>query len=94
MVVLEALQWYRRAADQGDPDAINSIGFYYQHGLGGLPQDYAKARALFEQAAAKDWPPAINNLGLLYEKGRASIAIMRKPENCMNGRRRMIMRNR
>jgi TPR repeat protein/uncharacterized RDD family membrane protein YckC len=67
---LEALQWYRRAADQGDPDAINSIGFYYQHGLGELQQDYAKARAMFEQAAAKDWPPAINNLGLLYEKGQ------------------------
>jgi hypothetical protein len=66
----EAAKWYQRAADQGDPDGLTSIGVYYQNGAGGLPQDQAKARALYEQAAAKDWAPAMTDLGAIYAEGK------------------------
>jgi TPR repeat protein len=73
----EAAKWYQRAADQGDPDGLTSIGLYYQNGEGGLPKDTAKARALYEQAAAKDWAPAMTNLGDFYATGNGVPADMK-----------------
>jgi TPR repeat protein len=38
----EAARWYRRAADQGNPDAEFNLGSLYDSGQG-VPQDHAEA---------------------------------------------------
>jgi hypothetical protein len=38
----EALKWFRRSAEQGDPDAQNSLGQIYENGEG-VTQNYALA---------------------------------------------------
>ena len=45
----EAFQLYSRAIDLGDTEAIYSLGLLYRDGKG-VPVDWAKAKALFEQA--------------------------------------------
>ena len=38
----EAVKWYRKAAEQGDADAQNSLGYYYERGEG-VAKDLGKA---------------------------------------------------
>src|SRR5262249_30954338 len=63
-----AATWYRRAADQGDPDAQ----FYLacMHDLGkGLPIDPATAANWLSKAADQGHTDAQFNLGVMYEEG-------------------------
>jgi TPR repeat protein len=46
-----AVDWYRKAADQGDPNAQANLGLMYADGLG-VPQDYVIALMWFGLAAA------------------------------------------
>jgi uncharacterized protein len=48
----EAILWYRRAADQGDVDALVTLGVAYSEGIG-VPQDYVEARKFFNVAAPR-----------------------------------------
>ena len=48
----EALIWYRRAADQGDVDAMVAKGMAYADGIG-LPQDYVEAHKWYNVAAPR-----------------------------------------
>jgi len=48
----EATKWYRKAADQGDYIAQFSLGGRYEHGVGGLKQDYIQAYMWLSLAAA------------------------------------------
>jgi TPR repeat protein len=50
---VEALKWFKAAAEQNEVSAIGAIGIYYQHGglhalLGGLPKDLFKAFEHYE----------------------------------------------
>ena len=63
-----ALRWNRQAAEQNNPTAQNSIGYFYEKGLG-VPQDYAEAIHWYRQAAEQGHAPAQRNLGNLYEQG-------------------------
>jgi TonB family protein len=62
------MAWYSRAADKGDSEAQNAIGYLYQQGRG-VTQDYAKAMAWYRKAADQGNAQAESNIGSLYEKG-------------------------
>lgn len=58
----------RRKAKRGEALAQFKLGVLYVEGRG-VPQDYAKARQWWEQAAAQGNAKAQSNLGGLYAKG-------------------------
>jgi TPR repeat protein len=45
----EAVTWYRKAAEQGNADAENTLGAIYAEGRG-VPRDYVRAYAWFSLA--------------------------------------------
>lgn len=63
--LVEAANWYQRAAEQGNRDAQNSLGML----LATARQDYAGAAQWFGQAAAQGNPDAEYNLGVLHRNG-------------------------
>ena len=65
----EAAHWYRRAADQGNSEAQNNVGWLYENGRG-VAQDYGEAMRWFLLAAEQANAPAQANIGWLYENGR------------------------
>ena len=64
----KSMEWYEKAADAGNADAMNMIGQYYYYGLG-VEQDYAKAMECFEKAADAGNTTAMSNIGDLYNAG-------------------------
>jgi len=64
----QAMQWYRKAADQGNADAQNAIGEMYLKGQG-VRQDYAQAMRWYRKAADQGLAEARNNVGYLYSRG-------------------------
>jgi len=70
-----AIQWYRKAADQGNAIAANQIGVYYDAGSG---HDKAQGLQWYRRAAERGDAVAEHNLGeLLTETG--------KPQNVAEG---------
>jgi uncharacterized protein YdaT len=65
----KARDWYEKAADGGNPDAMFKLGVIYQNGQG-VALDYAKAREWYEKAADRGNADAMANLGWLYANGR------------------------
>ena len=65
----KAAMWFRKAAEQDDPDAQWWLGHLYMRGVGVL-QDYAAARNLFEQSAEQDKSFAKWALGKIYRDGK------------------------
>jgi TPR repeat protein len=63
-----AVSGYRKAAEQGDADAQNSLGFAYDNGRG-VTQDYAAAFSWYRKAADQGNADAQYNLGNMYENG-------------------------
>jgi TPR repeat protein len=64
----KAKAWYEKAALKKDPNAMCSLGWLYNNGLG-VTQDYDKARMWFKQAAQQGQAVAMRNLGILYRMG-------------------------
>lgn len=56
-------------ASLGNSNAYNNLGILYDEGKG-VPQDYKKAKAYYEQAVKLGNIVAMNNLGSLYEHGQ------------------------
>ena len=48
---VQAVKWYRLAADQGDADAQSNLGLMYANGRG-VPQDHVQAHKWFDLAGA------------------------------------------
>ena len=48
---VQALNWYRKAADAGEAYSMTKLGMMYQNGRGGLPQDNAQAASWYRKAA-------------------------------------------
>jgi TPR repeat protein len=67
---VEAVKWFRRAADQGDAGAQFYLGLMYCDGHG-TPQDYAEAAKWFRLSAQHGNPEAQYNLGVLDMSGKA-----------------------
>ena len=68
----EAVRWFRKAAEQGDGDAQNGLGFMYANGQG-VPQDYARAYMWYDLAASRFSPgerrdKAVKNRDIVAEK--------------------------
>jgi TPR repeat protein len=68
----QAAEWYRKAAEQGDPDAQYSLGWLYMAGQG-APQDYAQAAGWFRKSAEQGHSWAQHNLGWLYHGGEGNV---------------------
>jgi TPR repeat protein len=49
----EAVKWYRRAAEQGDPKAQYRLGMMYHAGQG-VPRDYVRSHAWLNLAASSE----------------------------------------
>lgn len=65
----KATYWFKKAAEQGDDEAENNLGYAYGHGIG-VRIDYAKARYWFEKAAEQGNAGAQNSLGDLFYFGK------------------------
>src|SRR5258708_12799704 len=65
----EALSWFYKAAEHGNNNAEENIGYMFQNGLG-VPTDYARAMSWFDKAAAQGNSDAENQLGWIYEYGQ------------------------
>lgn len=64
----EAVKWYRKAAEQGNVDAMNSLGVCYYEGYG-VAQDYAEAVKWFRRAEREGNTSALYHLGKCYALG-------------------------
>tara|TARA_B100000963_G_C22628379_1_gene673578 strand:- start:1517 stop:2371 length:855 start_codon:yes stop_codon:yes gene_type:complete len=56
-------------AQKGEKEAMTDVGFAYQEGTDGLPQDWAKAATWFRKATLQSEPHAVMSLGVLYING-------------------------
>lgn len=66
----EAVEWWRKAAEQGSPGAECNLGVYYSSSLGqGVPKDAQEAVKWYRKAAEQNWPAAEHDLGVAYGKG-------------------------
>ena len=65
----QAVEWYRKAAAQGDAIAQFNLGSMYNNGQG-VKQDYKQAVEWSRKAAEQGHADAQNNLGTMYEKGQ------------------------
>ncbi len=66
----QAVEWLRRAAEQGFPLAQNSLGEMHQWGRNGLERDPEQAVSWYRRAAEQGFPFAQSNLGVMYGAGR------------------------
>lgn len=64
----QALELYRKSADQGDPAGEVGLGRMYADGHG-VPRDAAKALALYRNAEARKHWPALDMLARAYRAG-------------------------
>ncbi len=65
----KAAHWIRIAARMGDARAQESLGHYYEFGVG-LPKDYAQAFHWYHMAAKQGYQQAHVNLGTMYARGK------------------------
>ena len=65
---VEAVKWYRRAADQGYADAQNNLGVMYESGHG-VPRDPVEAAKWYFKAAEQGDANAQHNLGNRFQSG-------------------------
>ena len=65
----EAVNWYRKAAEQGDAGAQDMLGSMYTAGRG-VPQDPAEAVSWYRKAAEQGDAEAQFNLGVMYANGK------------------------
>ena len=66
---VEAIKWYRLAAEHGDAGAQLRLGSMYANGQG-VPQDYAEAARWYSEAAEQGNALAQVNLGGMYAHGQ------------------------
>ena len=66
---IEAVTWFRKAADQNYARAEHNLGSCYDNGHG-VERDYVQAEKWYRKAAEQGYAPAQYNLGLCYQEGR------------------------
>jgi TPR repeat protein len=66
--VVEAMRWYRLAADRGDPVAQTDLGYLCETGANGQ-KNPAEAAKWYTRAAVSGFARAKFNLGVLYLQG-------------------------
>jgi TPR repeat protein len=65
----EAVAWYRKSAEQGNPNAQNNLGACYEGGLG-VAQDFLQAVSWYRKAAEQGFADGQTNLGACYASGK------------------------
>ena len=65
----KAVEWYRKAAEQGNATAQTNLGYMYAEGRG-VDQSYAKAVEWYRKAAEQGDALAQNKLGYMYAEGQ------------------------
>jgi TPR repeat protein len=65
---VEAVKFFRKAAERGHADAQNHLGVCYTQGRG-VPRDYSEAFTWYHKAAEQGDAQAEFNLGVCYEHG-------------------------
>ena len=60
----------RARAESGAANSQYTLGFMYEFGLYGAPQDYAKALAWYHKAAAQGYADAQKNIWTMYAEGK------------------------
>jgi TPR repeat protein len=63
----QAAVWYRKAAEQGDPDAQVALGSLYDTGLD-VPPDHAQAASWYRKAAEQGDAKGQCELGTAYQR--------------------------
>ena len=67
---LEAIKWFKKAADMGDVASMFNIGYtYYKDDYGAGFQDYSKAIEWFKKASDLGDTDAMNLIGICYYDG-------------------------
>ncbi|MBN3179842.1 tetratricopeptide repeat protein [Pectobacterium parmentieri] len=66
---IEALKWFRVAAEGGHPEAQNILGAVYEKGRWGIHADGEEAEKWYERAAKQGNDNALMNLGKMYYDG-------------------------
>src|SRR5258708_118816 len=66
---VEAVKWYRKAAEQNYAEAQWSLGTCYAYGQG-VSKDEVEAVKWYRKAAEQNYAQAQNNLSVSYAKGR------------------------
>ena len=51
----EAVKWFRKAAEQGNPQAQYTLGMMYQKGRG-VAQNQSEAQKWYQKAAGQGYP--------------------------------------
>jgi TPR repeat protein len=67
--LVQAVNWWRKAADQGDADAQTNLGILYEEGKG-ISQNYEEAARFFKLAGDQGQSLAQRDLGNLYHDGK------------------------
>ncbi len=65
---VQAVEWYRKAAEQGFTTAQFNLASMYQSGQG-VPKDLGQAVVWYRKAAAQGYANAQSNLGFMYQNG-------------------------
>lgn len=66
---IEALKWFRKAAEGGESSSQNILGLTYLRGAWGVKSDVAAAITWFERAVKQGDLHAMINLGEIYYRG-------------------------
>ncbi len=66
----KSLEWYTKAAEQGNAKAQWNVAILYARGPGGIPQDMQQAVQWCQQAADQGFAAAQATLGLMYANGQ------------------------
>ena len=74
----EAASWFRKAADQGQPEAQFQLGDAYRQGKG-VARDSRHAALWYGKAAEQGFSAAQEQLGLMYEDGLGCLRIWSNP---------------
>ena len=70
----QIVQWYLKAAELGNPEALNDVGSCYATGFGGLPYSFDEAIRYYVHAVKAGALMAFENLGTHYETGMSGMA--------------------
>jgi TonB family protein len=63
-----AAEWFRKAAEQGNPIAQNDLGVLYHIGRG-VPKDLEQAFGWYKKSAAQKYGPGVFNVAISYYNG-------------------------
>ena len=96
---IRATELFQSAANKGEADAQNHIGWLYYQG-NGVAQDYAQAMSWYRKAANQGHADAQNNVGWLYDHGngvaqdyaQAMFCIARPPIRATRRRKQILAR--